>query len=113
MMDLHPYAGLAACNPGRTARFRRAGLLIALSYSPSREWEAKVWGPDGVSTNQLEGIAKALELDFYSVESYLSADFKTYVYVISGGRRIAPELQCEYDELISQRRAAFTPDSRF
>lgn len=108
-MDLYPYAGLAACNPGRTARFRRAGLLIALTWTPSREWEAKVWGPNGVSVNQLEGIAKALELDFYAVESYLSADFQTYVYVITGGRRIAPELQRECDELISRRRESFTP----
>jgi len=108
-MDLYPYAGLAACNPGRTARFRRAGLLIALTWTPSREWEAKVWGPNGVSANQLEGIAKALELDFYAIESYLSADFESYVYVIFGGRRIAPELQREYDELISRRRETFTP----
>lgn len=112
-MDLYPFAGLAACNPGRTARFRRAGLLIALTWTPSREWEAKVWGPNRVSVNQLEGIAKALELHFYTIESYLSADFTTYVYVITGGRHISPELQHDYDAIISQRRAAFTPDSRF
>lgn len=110
-MDLYPYAGLVACNPGRTARFRRAGLLIALTWTPSREWEAKIWGPNGVTANQLEGIAKALELDFYAIESYLSADFQSYVYVITGGRHIAPELQRQYDELISQRRDTFAPIS--
>ncbi|GEM83922.1 hypothetical protein MHY01S_20880 [Meiothermus hypogaeus NBRC 106114] len=111
MMDLHPYAGLAACNPCRTARFRRAGLLISLTYMTSGRWEAKVWGPNGVSPGQLEGIAKALHLDSYAVSSYLAADFKTYVFVISGSRDIVPELKVEYDEL-TQRLDTFTPIPR-
>lgn len=107
MMDLHPYAGLAACNPGRTARFRRGGLLIALTWKYSKEWEAKVWGPNGVTPGQLEAIANGLKLDFYSIESYLSADFKTYVYVITGGRELDPNLLAEYESILEQPHKSF------
>lgn len=111
MSDLHPYPGLAATNPGRTARFRWAGLLIALTWTPSQEWQVRVWGPKGVSRDQLEGIATALELDFWTVDSYLSADFTTYVYEIRGGRHLSPELRYEYERILDERRRDLAPNS--
>lgn len=110
MINLHPYAGLAACNPGREARFRRDGLLIKLRWLPDREWEVRVWGPKGVTPAQLEAIARALGLDHYTVESSLSpADFTTYVYLLRGGCAIPPELQAEYEHQRQLRKERFNP----
>lgn len=111
--DIDVYIGLAACNPGREARFRYAGLFVAMRFVPTSEcsWEAKVWAGrhKTPSTAQLEGIVTALELEFWRIESYLSADFESYVYVIRGGRSVLPSLMREYESIIERRHEQFAP----